>query len=181
MDASYILLLLLLQRLFELRLSARNGRNLRARGAIEIAPWSYSIMVSLHVLFYLSLAIESWPWQIPLDNLHLALLAALLLVQVLRYWSIISLGAFWNTRILILPESSIIRTGPYRFLKHPNYLVIVLEFALLPALLESPLTLIIFSLANLAVLRQRIRLEESGLRKLTDYERVFPSPSPERK
>lgn len=181
MDTSYILLLLLLQRFFELRHSARNGRSLRARGAIEIAPRSYRLMVSLHLMFFISLAIESWPWHTPLDNLHMALLGALLVVQALRYWSIISLGEFWNTRILILPGSPVIRSGPYRFLKHPNYLVIVLEFALLPALLGSPLTLIVFSLANLAVLRQRIGLEESGLRNLTDYERFFASPSLERK
>ena len=65
------------------------------------------------------------------------------------------------------------RSGPYRHLRHPNYLVVVLEFLFLPLLMRAPVTLVVFSLANLVVLRQRIRLEEQSLRELTDYEKVF--------
>jgi methyltransferase len=87
----------------------------------------------------------------------------------LRYWCILTLGVFWNTRILVLPGAAAVRRGPYRFLRHPNYLVVTLEFALLPLLMRAPFTLVVFSLANLAVLRRRIRFEEQALREETDW------------
>ena len=126
-------------------------------------------MVALHTLFLLSLAWESRPWRVPLDLRTYACLAALLPVTFLRYWSIATLGAYWTTRIVAVPGSRVIRAGPFRWIRHPNYLVIVLEFLLLPLLLRAPFTLVAFSLANLVVLRQRIRLEERILMDHTDY------------
>jgi methyltransferase len=127
-------------------------------------------MVTLHVLFLLSLSWESHPWRAPADIRTWACLAALAAVTALRYWAIASLGKFWNTRVVVVPGTHLVRTGPYRFLRHPNYLVIVLEFLLLPLLMRAPVTLALFSLANLAVLRQRIRIEEMALRGATDRE-----------
>ena len=116
----------------------------------------------------LSLSWESYPWRLPADIRTWACLAALAVATALRYWAIASLGEYWNTRVVVVPGARLVRTGPYRFLRHPNYLVIVLEFLLLPLLMRAPVTLILFSLANLAVLRQRIRIEEEALREATD-------------
>jgi methyltransferase len=160
---------LVVQRLLELRLSSRNRRALLARGGREVRPETYRTMVALHALFLLSLGLESYPWRVPADFRTAGSIAALAAVTVLRYWAIASLGEYWNTRIVVVPGARIVRTGPYRYLRHPNYLVIVLEFLILPLLMRAPVTLVVFSLANLLVLRQRIRIEEEALRGATDY------------
>lgn len=156
------------QRLSELWLCRRNRRRLLTRGGREVRPDTYKTMVGLHVLFLASLALESFPWRVPADIRTWSCLAALTAVTALRYWAIASLGEYWNTRVVVVPGTRLVRVGPYRFLRHPNYLVIVLEFLLLPLLMRAPVTLVLFSLANLAVLRQRIRIEEKALREATD-------------
>ena len=85
------------------------------------------------------------------------------LLMIIRYWCILSLGPYWNTRIIVVPRQAQIKRGPYRWLRHPNYLVVSLEFILIPLLLRAPWTLCIFSLVNLIVLRQRIALEQRAL------------------
>ena len=156
------------QRLAELWLCRRNRRGLMARDGSEVRPDTYKTMVALHVLFLLSLSWESYPWRAPADIRTWACLAALAAATALRYWAIASLGKCWSTRVVVFPGMHLVRTGPYRFLRHPNYLVIVLEFLLLPLLMRAPVTLVLFSLANLAVLRERIRIEEKALREATD-------------
>jgi methyltransferase len=132
------------------------------------------ILAVLYTFFFLSLAWESYPWRVPLDSRTTACLAGLVAVTALRYVSIATLGGRWTTRIVSVPGSKVVRAGPYRFFRHPNYLVIVLEFLLFPLLLRAPFTLVAFSLANLLVLRQRIRLEEKVLRETTDFGEKFP-------
>jgi len=154
------------QRLGELWLCRRNRLRLLARGGREVRPDTYRTMVALHALFLLFLSIESYPWRVPADILTWGCLAALGVVTALRYWAISSLGEYWNTRIVVVRGTKLVRTGPYRFLRHPNYLVIVLEFLLLPLLMRAPVTLVLFSLANLAALRQRIRIEETALAEI---------------
>jgi len=161
------------ERGFELWLARRNRRIILARGGLEFYPESFREMVWLHTLFFAALLIESHPWHIPFDRLTLGGLVALAVLMALRYWCIASLGVFWNTRIVVLPGAKVVRRGPYRFLKHPNYLVVTLEIALLPLLMRAPLTLLVFSLANLGVLRRRIRLEEQALQEQTDYRQTF--------
>ena len=108
------------QRLLELRLSRRHERLLRARGAVERGQGHYPFLVGMHVLWFLSTLIEGFLrgpdlptyWPIPL--------ALFLLAQLLRYWVIISLGEYWNTRILVVPGTELIARGPYRYLRHPN-------------------------------------------------------------
>lgn len=145
-----------------------------ARGGKELHRETYPLMVGLHVLFLAALAVESYPWRVPWNAATFACLGALLAVTGLRYWAIASLGDNWNTRIVVVPGEPVKRAGPYRFLRHPNYLVLVLEFFLIPLLMRAPVTLVVFSLVNLLVLRQRIRLEEQALREFTDYGEKFP-------
>ena len=173
MSFAWILAFLFLQRMAELALCRRNRRALFARGGREFHPETYPVMVALHTCFFLSLAWESYPWRIPLDTRTTVCLAGLVAVTALRYASIATLGGRWTTRIVAVPGSKVVRSGPYRFIRHPNYLVIVLEFLLFPLLLRAPFTLVAFSLANLPVLRQRIRLEEKALRETTDYGEPF--------
>jgi methyltransferase len=171
---SWIFPVILLQRLFELYHSRKNRRKLLERGGREFHPDGFPAMAALHALFIVSLAVESHPWRIPPDPLTWGCLAALALVTAARYWAIASLGDHWNVRIVLVPREPARRKGPYRFLRHPSYLAIVLEFLLIPILMRAPVTLVVFSLANLPVLRRRIRLEEEALRKFTDYEEKFP-------
>jgi len=161
----WIFLFLLIQRLAELALAARNRKRALARGGIEYHPETYTKFVWLHSLFLFSLLLESYPWQLPLDLLTWSCLVLFGLLQLLRYWCIHSLGEQWNTRIIVIPGAPVCRRGPYRFLKHPNYLVVTLEMAVIPLLARTPFTLLVFSLANLVLLRQRIRLEEEALRE----------------
>lgn len=174
MSFAWVIPFIVLQRLFELYLSRRHRLVLFARGGKEFHPKSFPAMAALHVLFLVSLAVESYPWIFPTNAFTRGCLAALALVTVGRYWVIASLGVNWNVRIILVPGEPVKRTGPYLVLRHPNYLVIVLEFLLFPLLMRSPVTLVAFSLANLMVLRQRIRLEEDALRKYTDYGGRFP-------
>jgi methyltransferase len=166
-----------LERGLEVLIAGRNRRLLLARGGRELHPWSFRSIVLLHSLFALSLLIEAHPWRVPIDALTIACLLVLLLLQGLRYWCIRSLGPFWNTRIIVLPGATVRKGGPYRWLRHPNYLVVVLEFLFIPLLMRAPVTLIVFSLANLLLLRRRIALEEEALRECTDYDRQLSDAS----
>ena len=154
------------QRLLELRLSRRNERRLRARGAVERGAGHYPAMVALHALWLLSTLVEgllrgpeipAW-WPLPL--------AAFVLVQPLRYWAILSLGDNWNTRILVVPGARLVRGGPYRFLPHPNYVVVAVEVLAFPLVFGAWVTALVFSILNAALLRVRIREEDRALREL---------------
>jgi methyltransferase len=171
---SWVFFVVILQRLFELCLSRKHRREMLERGGREFHPDAFPVMAGLHVLFLVSLAVESHPWRIPPDPLTWGCLAALALVTGVRYWAIASLGGNWNVRIVLVPGEPARRKGPYRFLRHPSYLAIVLEFIIFPLLMRAPATLVVFSLANLLVLRRRIRLEEAALKEFADYEKIYP-------
>ncbi|PNU21385.1 hypothetical protein C2E25_02180 [Geothermobacter hydrogeniphilus] len=169
LNLSWFYLLLLIQRGAELLLCARNRRRLQARGGREYAPRSYRGMVALYLGFHLLLLIEAYPFRVPADLLTWSLLTSYGLVQLLRYWTIGVLGDFWNTRIVVIPGSRLVRTGPFRWLRHPNYLVMTLEFAIIPLLLRAPTTLLLFIPLLLVTLRRRIALEEEALSRWTDF------------
>jgi methyltransferase len=163
----------IVQRLSELALSHRNARWMRARGAVEAGKRHYGFAVVLHTAFLASLLIEvvmlnrhaaAW-WWIPFS--------AFVLAQGLRYWCIATLGRFWNTRILVLPGASVVRRGPYRFLRHPNYLAVIIEFIAIPLVFQAYLTALVFSLLNALFLFVRIPAEENALSELTDYDGAF--------
>jgi methyltransferase len=155
-----------LQRLLELRLSRRHERLLRARGAVERGREHYSLMITLHVLWLVSTLVEgtlrgpglaAW-WPIPL--------ALFLLVQPLRYWAIVSLGENWNTRILVVPGARLVGRGPYRYLWHPNYVVVAVEIATFPLIFGAWVTALVFSILNAELLYVRVREENRALAEL---------------
>ena len=122
-----ILALVTLQRLGELWLSNRNTRRLLARGARESGAAHYPLIVAVHVLWLAAL----W-WLAPTRPIDGFWLAMFVLLELARIWVVASLGARWTTRIIMLPGEPLVRRGPYRFVNHPNYLVVVGEIAVLP-------------------------------------------------
>lgn len=155
-----ILALVAVQRVAELFISRRHERALRAQGAVEHGAAHYPFIVAVHAGWLAALAV--WCGFMP-PAISPALIAAYVALQPVRAWVIASLGRSWTTRIITLPTAPLVRRGPYRFLKHPNYVVVVLEIALLPlALCAWPIALV-FSILNGAVLWVRIRTENRAL------------------
>ena len=158
------------QRLWELRRSRRNESMLRAQGAVEGGRFLYPWFVALHAAFLVSLLVEGWwrgPSVAPLWGLWMALFAS---AQALRIWTLRTLGARWSTRLLVVPGMEIATSGPYRLLRHPNYLVVFVELLALPLLFGAVLTAVWATAVNVALLALRIRQEEALLARLTDYE-----------
>lgn len=148
-----------LQRLGELWLAGRNTRRLLTKGASEAGASHYPLMVAFHAAWLVGLWLLGW--DEPVDRLWLAAYAGL---QVLRVWVIVSLGERWTTRIIVLPGAPLVRRGPYRFLPHPNYVVVAGEIAVLPLAVGLEIYALAFSLAHFAVLAVRIRAEDRALR-----------------
>ncbi|RSK27330.1 hypothetical protein EJF36_10785 [Bacillus sp. HMF5848] len=160
---------LIIQRLGEVVVARSNEKWMRKRGAVEYGERHYPFIVLLHVLFFLALFFEVIITERQLVPLWQLVLAGFLIVQVLRIWALVSLGRFWNTKILVLPYASIQTTGPYRFMKHPNYVVVALEFILIPVLFQAYFTMVVFSLLNaLLLLLVRIPTEEKALSTVTN-------------
>jgi len=178
MSLLWIFAFLIAERLFELAFSRRNYQRLKKQGGREYYAETFKTIVALHSLFLLSLLWESYPWQAPLDLHTWSVLTNLIVLQAMRYWCMASLGENWNARIVLVPGGKVKRKGPYRLMRHPNYLVVILEFVCIPLLMHAYVTMIVFSLANLAILKQRIRLEEDALRQMTDYSLRFPHKKP---
>ena len=154
-----VLGLVVLQRLAELALAARNTRRLLAKGAVEVGRGHYPLIVALHAGWLAALAL-----LVPADAPPLwPLLGLFLLLQAARIWVIASLGPYWTTRIITLPGAPLVRRGPYRWLRHPNYLVVVLEIAVLPLAFDAVGIAIVFSLLNAAMLWHRVRIESAAL------------------
>jgi methyltransferase len=161
------------QRLVELRLSRRHLRALLARGGFEAAPRHYRAMVLLHGAFLAACLLEVWFLRRPFLPLLAAAMAALLVAAAaLRVWAIATLGERWTTRIVCLPGAPRVVAGPYRFLRHPNYLAVVTEMAALPLLHGAWLTAVVFSAANAAVLAVRIPAEEAALKRALERGRA---------
>jgi methyltransferase len=156
--------LLAVERLAELVVSLRNARKARAAGALEAGRGHYPVMVAFHSLFLVSCAAEAAlvPRSFP-GALGWAALAVALAAQGLRYWAVASLGVRWNTRVLVWPGVPPVTSGPYRFMRHPNYLAVVLEMAAVPLVYGAWVTALVFSLGNAVLLRVRIHSEEQAL------------------
>lgn len=158
-EAFIILGLVTVQRLAELLLSARNEKRLRAAGAYEVGRGHYPVMVVLHAAWLGGLWVLA-----PGRAVAWGLVAIYVLLQLARYWTIASLKERWTTRVLVLPGAPLVASGPYRFVRHPNYVVVALEIALLPLAFGLIIYAVLFSAANAALLAWRIHVEDQALR-----------------
>ncbi len=160
-----LVLLVILQRLGELTIARSNVAQLRRRGAQEAGAGHYPLMVALHSGWLLCMVWEWWTARSALDGCWLLLgWSFFLLGQSLRWWTIDTLGRRWTTRIMVLPGSTRVESGPFRILPHPNYLGVCLEIVGLPLIGGCWRTSILFGLLNLILLSVRIRTEEQALK-----------------
>ena len=159
------IIILALQRISELLIARRNEKKVLGEGAVEYDPLGYKVIVAMHVAFFLSFIAEYYILRRSLNTLWPLLLLVLLTAEALRYWAISSLGKYWNTKIVVIPGTSLVSKGPYKYIRHPNYLAVVIEIAIIPLIFSCYITSALFTLFNLIVLRRRIRIEESALIK----------------
>jgi methyltransferase len=161
---SVLIALVGLERIAELVVSTRNAAWSIARGGRESGRGHYPVMVVLHTALLLGALLEAW-WRRPEVPVALAwsMLALVLVSQALRWWCISTLGRHWNTRVIVVPDLPLITSGPYRFLPHPNYLAVVVEGVALPLVHASWITALAFTIANVALLRVRLSVENDAL------------------
>ncbi len=157
--AQIVTLLVALQRLAEVGYARRNARRLLAAGGVEHGAGHYPLFVALHAGWLVALFVLV-PAEAPADW---GLLGLYGLLQLGRLWVIASLGGRWTTRVIVVPGAPLVTRGPYRFLRHPNYLVVAFEIPVLPLAFGAWHIALAFGLANLALLAQRIRVEERAL------------------
>lgn len=155
----WVLLLVVAQRLGELVWAARNTRRLLARGAVEIGRRHYPLFVLLHASWLIAIAVT-----VPADTPpNWPLLGVFAVLQLLRIWVVATLGPYWTTRIITLTDAPLVRRGPFRFMRHPNYAVVVAEIAVLPLVFGAWPVALVWSIANALLLRHRIRIENGAL------------------
>lgn len=170
--------LVAVERLLELAISRRHARRLLGRGGVVAGQGHYRWMVLLHTALLVAAPLEVWllgrPFVAPLAATMTVLVV---LGMALRYWVIATLGDRWTTNVVVVPGEPPVEGGPYRFLRHPNYLAVVLEVAALPLVHTAWLTALVFSVGNACVLRTRIRVEERALAAHSSYrERLGDRP-----
>lgn len=151
--------LVVAQRLAELILAGINTRRLNRLGAIEIGAGHYPLFILLHSSWLAAVLFTSDPFAQPIWPL----VWAFLVIEAGRIWVLASLGRFFTTRIITLPGAPLVRRGPYRFIDHPNYLVVVGEIAVLPLIFGNWHVALIWSALNAALLVHRIRVENAAL------------------
>jgi methyltransferase len=170
----FLILAMIGVRLLELRLANSNTNWARRQGGIEVGEEHYPWMVALHAWFFLACPLEVWILSRSFSPLlAAAMFAALLAAMVLRLWVIETLGNRWTTRVICLPGLPVISSGPYRFLRHPNYLAVMIETVALPMIHSAWITALVFGMANGLLLRIRIRSEEAALKKHTNWASLF--------
>nr|WP_193747877.1 isoprenylcysteine carboxyl methyltransferase family protein [Neobacillus niacini] len=164
---------LIIQRLLELVIARRNEKWMKKQGAIEFGMKHYQFIVLMHSLFFIVLFFEKIIFSRELSSFWPLLAAVFVSAQLIRVWAISSLGRYWNTKIIVLPNVEVVRKGPYRIIKHPNYLVVSIELLVVPLFFGAYITACLFTLLNVLMLSIRIPAEEKALRELTEYEGSF--------
>ena len=159
MIAYAILALVAVQRLAELVHAQHNTKLLLARGGVEIGRKHYPLLVVLHAAWLLTIVL-TLPHPV---RIHWAPLAGYVALQVLRLWTVASLGPYWTTRIITVSDAPLVRRGPYRFVRHPNYVIVAGEIALLPLVFGQVWVTLVFTILNAIALYWRIREEETAL------------------
>ena len=183
--AAYIALLALVgaERIAELLLSRRNARLAFARGGVETGAAHFRWMALLHAAFLPACALEASQLAFP-GAIGWAALLLLLCAQALRWWAIASLGESWNVRVIVVPGAPPKRSGPYRWVRHPNYIAVIVEMFAIPLIHGAWVCAFAFSALNAIVLRVRIRDEERALgpsweREFAQVPRFIPRGGPE--
>lgn len=161
LGAALFLLFLIGQRLGELALARRNTRRLLAQGAREVAPEHYPLIVALHTAWIIGLVVFGHD-----EVLRPIWLLVFVMLQGFRLWILVSLGPRWTTRIIVT-DTPLVALGPYRWVNHPNYVLVVAEIAVAPLVLGLGWLAVVFSVLNAAVLTIRIRAEDRALRPTT--------------
>lgn len=160
----------ILERLFELVLTRRNAARLERRGGFEVGQGHFLPMAILHTALLIAAPAEVFlldrPWVPWLSSIALGTVLA---TMALRYWAIASLGDRWTARVFVVPGEPPVVGGPYRWLRHPNYLAVILEVAALPLVHGAWWTALLFSVANGFLLKTRIQVEEEALSEASDY------------
>lgn len=159
-----VISVVIIQRLTELVIAKRNEKYLLSIGGKEFGAEHYKFIVVMHTLFFVFILIEFFLHGE--RNLHLInglFLVLFVSLQLARIWVLKSLGKYWNTKIIVVPGAELIRKGPYKFLKHPNYFVVALEIFTLPMIFDLYYTAIIFTILNFLMLRVRIKEENKAL------------------
>ncbi|HUO38557.1 MAG TPA: isoprenylcysteine carboxyl methyltransferase family protein [Mycobacterium sp.] len=166
----YVLLIVAVavERVAELGVAQRNLSSSRAHGGVEFGARHYPVMVVLHTGLLAGCLVEAIALHRPfISALGLPMLSVVLAAQGLRWWCIATLGPQWNTRVVAVPGAARVVAGPYRFLPHPNYAAVIAEGIALPLVHTAWITALVFSVLNAALLRTRIKVENSALASLT--------------
>jgi methyltransferase len=161
------------QRVTEMVIAKRNENWILNRGGVEHGKEHYPYIVLMHVLFLLSLFLEVTFFQRDTTFLWYILVPILVITQIIRYWAVLSLGTYWNTKILIIPDELVVSKGPYKYIKHPNYVVVAVEILLIPLLFQAYITALVFTILNIVMMSIRIPTEEKALQKYTNYHEAF--------
>jgi len=147
------------QRLAEVVYAQMNTRALLARGAVEVGRNHYPVMIALHVSWFVAVVLML-PHPPPI---YWSAVVIVCLTQFVRLWTLHTLGPYWTTRIITLPEAPVMTNGPYRFMRHPNYAIVVIEIAAFPLVFGEVAVAVVFSILNAAMLYWRIREEDGAL------------------
>lgn len=158
------------QRILEICIAKQNEKWITERGGYEVGKEHYKWIVTIHALLFSGIALEWVFWDIQPPRFWRYFFLLFLILQVVRAWCLRSLGRFWNTRIFILP-GQVVRSGIYKYIRHPNYIVVILETFLIPFLFGAYLTAFVLPIVNaLFLVNVRIPMEEEALRKETSYD-----------
>jgi methyltransferase len=162
-----------IQRLCELGIARQNELWMKKRGAQEFGQEHYRFIVCVHTLFFVVYFLEVTIWKTGLSPVWPILFGFFVAAQIIRIWAISSLGKYWNTKIIVLPGANIVQKGPYRIIKHPNYLAVAIEFITIPLLFQAYFTALLFTILNGVILAVRIPAEEKVLNEFTQYQISF--------
>ncbi|MCP8616083.1 isoprenylcysteine carboxyl methyltransferase family protein [Salirhabdus salicampi] len=161
-------LIIVVQRLIELIMAKRNERWMIRNGAVIVNEGHYKWIVLTHVCFLIVLLLEAIYRHALQETVQPSLLFMFFFLQAFRLWCLVSLGRYWNTKIVYIPRAPIVRKGPYRFIRHPNYIIVGLEFFFIPLLFQSYMVACLFPILHIILMLYRIPQENEILKQLKE-------------
>lgn len=173
MSPFYLLFIFVIaQRMIELRIASSNERWMKDRGGVEIGEAHHKWFIIVHLLFFIAVFCEYQVKFMKFDVLpfYSIFFTAFIIAQLGRIWCIYSLGRFWNTKIIVLPKVALIKKGPYKYIKHPNYLIVFIELLVIPLMFGLYITALLFPFFHLLLLTIRVPLENDALQRYSTFE-----------